>query len=228
MADGVECGGRRSRIRWPKESNTMAEGDECCGCRRRIRWQKETKANHNFRHSIAASSALYIFWFLHQTTTLIVTGRTPICCISFDSYIKPQLSCCMIHSKASCISFDSYIKPQLRWYFALLSDRCISFDSYIKPQLYTYCSSFCFVVYLLIPTSNHNFSFSVLIICKLYIFWFLHQTTTGGFNKFMWSALYIFWYLHQTTTSRHNKIFVNCCISFDSYIKPQLLHKLYF
>ena len=33
---------------------------------------------------------------------------------------------------------------------------CISFDSYIKPQLkWRYEESF-YVVYLLIPTSNHN------------------------------------------------------------------------
>ena len=33
-----------------------------------------------------------------------------------------------------CISFDSYIKPQL-WYIQVSGiRRCISFDSYIKPQ----------------------------------------------------------------------------------------------
>ena len=33
---------------------------------------------------------------------------------------------------------------------------CISFDSYIKPQLYNTANAFKSVVYLLIPTSNHN------------------------------------------------------------------------
>ena len=33
---------------------------------------------------------------------------------------------------------------------------CISFDSYIKPQLLLTCNLYFFVVYLLIPTSNHN------------------------------------------------------------------------
>ena len=33
---------------------------------------------------------------------------------------------------------------------------CISFDSYIKPQLFTDNVVTYFVVYLLIPTSNHN------------------------------------------------------------------------
>ena len=34
--------------------------------------------------------------------------------------------------------------------------RCISFDSYIKPQLTRYLFDESKVVYLLIPTSNHN------------------------------------------------------------------------
>ena len=55
-------------------------------------------------------------------------------CISFDSYIKPQPAPTPITEPVSCISFDSYIKPQ-PGLNALLGD---------------------VVVYLLIPTSNHN------------------------------------------------------------------------
>ena len=33
-------------------------------------------------------------------------------CISFDSYIKPQLYIDHANNSISCISFDSYIKPQ--------------------------------------------------------------------------------------------------------------------
>ena len=36
-----------------------------------------------------------------------------LCCISFDSYIKPQLTAKDYLTALSCISFDSYIKPQL-------------------------------------------------------------------------------------------------------------------
>ena len=101
-----------SRLRWLKESNAVAGGEECDGRGRRMLWQKETKANHNFRYSIAASSALYIFWFLHQTTTLARTIAVGCGCISFDSYIKPQPSWWLTIRPACCISFDSYIKPQ--------------------------------------------------------------------------------------------------------------------
>ena len=81
------------------------------------------------------------------------------------------------------------------------SSHCISFDSYIKPQLFyiLWCLRrvvylliptsnhndlsgawwITLVVYLLIPTSNHNRLFIIVISLTLYIFWFLHQTTTG-------------------------------------------------
>ena len=55
-----------------------------------------------------------------------------------------------------CISFDSYIKPQLHYLHDAPRTGCISFDSYIKPQLWSLSSPARYVVYLLIPTSNHN------------------------------------------------------------------------
>ena len=143
---------------------------------------------------------LYIFWFLHQTTTQFPSSIIQCSCISFDSYIKPQLNRFYITTIRSCISFDSYIKPQLAWRLSRTLWSCISFDSYIKPQRIvsrTWCSSVvylliptsnhnlqylsplpCHVVYLLIPTSNHNRHDNILVRRKLYIFWFLHQTTT--------------------------------------------------
>ena len=166
---------------------------------------------------------LYIFWFLHQTTTYWRIRYIKLRCISFDSYIKPQLLISNIRRNDSCISFDSYIKPQRHGIHTATSLRCISFDSYIKPQpimawrLHRVCCiSFdsyikpqlsmhiylrCRVVYLLIPTSNHN------------------QHT----DKHQPTQLYIFWFLHQTTTSNCSHNVQPRCISFDSYIKPQPL-----
>ena len=82
----------------------------------------------------------------------------------------------------------------------LRSLRCISFESYIKPQPPAHHPSYARVVYLLTPTSNHNLTPAVVLPSVLYIFWLLHQTTTYRRvrNKFL------------------------RCISFDSYIKPQL------
>ena len=98
------------------------------------------------------------------------------------------------------IHFESYIKPQLSYRIIGRIKRCISFDSYIKPQLSDAAEDVGSVVYLLIPTSNHN-----------------HWTKSQIAN-----ALYIFWFLHQTTTTLLLARMRMGCISFDSYIKPQL------
>ena len=186
---------------------------------------------------------LYIFWFLHQTTTYAEIGLPWMGCISFDSYIKPQLSHTAMVISESCISFDSYIKPQPRKLQVEIQKCCISFDSYIKPQHAESAKLLQLVVYLLIPTSNHNALSGDLSILALYIFWFLHQTTTKARRRAMrerlyifwflhqttteivfWKfggMLYIFWFLHQTTTFDSPALARECCISFDSYIKPQ-------
>ena len=78
------------------------------------------------------------------------------------------------------------------------------------------------VVYLLIPTSNHNLAAYQKVYQELYIFWFLHQTTTGNFNQqFEKRCISFDSYIkpQQGTKKNHE---VNGCISFDSYIKPQL------
>ena len=183
-------------------------------------------SNHNLILLRAVEPLLYIFWFLHQTTTTLSSSTARMRCISFDSYIKPQLSIETMLFCIRCISFDSYIKPQLMCAFMFLCICCISFDSYIKPQPFSLAGCCSSVVYLLIPTSNHNWYSFLLRPCQLYIFWFLHQTTTAvSLINLLW-VLYIFWFLHQTTTVGWQWYVRYGCISFDSYIKPQL--RLYF
>ena len=117
-------------------------------------------SNHNYFPGVKVSVLLYIFWLLHQTTTVPIFRTTKRRCISFDSYIKPQLN---------------------------------------SETFRVNC-----VVYLLTPTSNHNL----------------------GNAKEVGVELYIFWLLHQTTTLEVFCIEDGCCISFDSYIKPQLARVL--
>ena len=121
---------------------------------------------------------LYIFWFLHQTTTPM--GSVPVLC------------------------------------------RCISFDSYIKPQQNNNVSIVITVVYLLIPTSNHNAKEHKTREEK--VVYLLIPTSNHNIRPYLLALaqLYIFWFLHQTTTSFCNSRGKSCCISFDSYIKPQL------
>ena len=134
-------------------------------------------SNHNSLSAICLHLLLYIFWLLHQTTTSLWFPRNHQCCISFNSYIKPQLT-------INGIRIDN-------------------------------------VVYLLTPTSNHNFLDWVHVVAWLYIFWLLHQTTTCATFQRERTELYIFWLLHQTTTFVVFSLSNVGCISFDSYIKPQ-------
>ena len=55
---------------------------------------------------------LYIVLFLHQTTTVFKRMLLLLSCISYYSYIKPQLTLIMQLIMQSCISYYSYIKPQ--------------------------------------------------------------------------------------------------------------------
>ena len=77
-------------------------------------------------------------------------------CISLYSYIKPQLTVETGPFKGSCISLYSYIKPQQYDDLVRSVTGCISLYSYIKPQRKQYGQLRIYVVYLYIPTSNHN------------------------------------------------------------------------
>ena len=125
---------------------------------------------------------LFISWFLHQTTT--IDGCYQVIAWLFISWFLHQTTTLQPISpnRASCLSLDSYIKPQP-----------IAFKIQLPP-----------VVYLLIPTSNHNYIMFYKVYNKLFISWFLHQTTTIlCFIKYIIS-----------------------CLSLDSYIKPQLYYVL--
>ena len=143
---------------------------------------------------------LYIFWLLHQTTTSWWCLHIILCCISIDSYIKPQLN----KRRRICLRVVYLLTPTS------------------NHNASGYGLIFCFVVYLLTPTSNHNCRTIINFRGLLYIFWLLHQTTTDYLNLMMKTSLYIFWLLHQTTTYFCIVLVGDGCISFDSYIKPQL------
>ncbi len=90
--------------------------------------------------------------------------------MSFESYIKPQLLTKTTKERMGCISFDSYIKPQLLF---CLSARYLVVYLLIPTSNHNdIARGFCSrrVVYLLIPTSNHNPHWCVPILPVLYIF----------------------------------------------------------
>ena len=164
---------------------------------------------------------MYIFWFLHQTTTCFCSINLFLCCISFDSYIKPQPLDYFILNNVRCISFDSYIKPQpMRTLVMKLSVVYLLIPtSNHNEKLFKNAQKK--VVYLLIPTSNHNSaSYKKLVDAVVYLL-----IPTSNHNRRLFYhyhfGLYIFWFLHQTTTKKLKRMLLKRCISFDSYIKPQ-------
>ena len=107
-------------------------------------------SNHNEITADTVACLLYIFIFLHQTTTRSCSLLLPMCCISLYSYIKPQPERLRGEGVARCISLYSYIKPQPD-------------DASIFIVV---------VVYLYIPTSNHNLTYSKqlqMLVVYLYI-----------------------------------------------------------
>ena len=187
---------------------------------------------------------MYIFIFLHQTTTplcihLILTG-----CISLYSYIKPQLEGLepLVHwvvylyipTSNHNIVFSVSPRKLVVYLYIPTSNHNVTKNAFflvIVVYLYIPTSnhnglaySVCAlgVVYLYIPTSNHNYKAWYDTYAPLYIFIFLHQTTTSIFKQYFVPTLYIFIFLHQTTTHSDGHNFDNRCISLYSYIKPQL------
>ena len=143
---------------------------------------------------------LYIFWFLHQTTTKDILNTLTVRCISFDSYIKPQprlitkvllsVVYLLIPTSNHNIIF-SYDSREFVVYLLIPTSNHNYTDkiSILHVVVYLliptsnhnvilFTDSANVVVYLLIPTSNHNWRVFRLHQLQLYIFWFLHQTTT--------------------------------------------------
>ena len=95
----------------------------------------------------------------------IIGGR----CLSVYSYIKPQHTQYVLITNPRCLSVYSYIKPQRIVNGTKIQESCLSVYSYIKPQLSTMHIFLNFVVYLSIPTSNHNIGNLFPYITGIYI-----------------------------------------------------------
>ena len=149
-----------------------------CECHDIVVYLYIPTSNHNSWYFIPFMFPLYIFIFLHQTTTSFVRDIVHPSCISLYSYIKPQLLKLNNKICKSCISLYSYIKPQ----------HCAN-NGNIQKVVYLYIPTsnhnnpdnildWNVIVYLYIPTSNHNIVRIMVTYKRLYIFIFLHQTTT--------------------------------------------------
>ena len=178
-------------------------------------------SNHNYFVNWKNKRRLYIFYILHQTTTLKTLTLLLVRCISFISYIKPQLRLARWLHLSRCISFISYIKPQLHTVCCGTTNVVYLLYPTSNHNPHRYLAKLRNVVYLLYPTSNHNCGWFAVSDVTLYIFYILHQTTTQMLHFNEESRLYIFYILHQTTTLWLKWAIYMRCISFISYIKPQ-------
>ena len=156
-------------------------------------------SNHNPRSSRSTMARLYIFIFLHQTTTHIRLTLFDGCCISLYSYIKPQ-------------PYRAFTIPYLVVYLYIPTS-----NHNASCSLACHCWLYIFI-FLHQTTTTTTSLYQPTV---LYIFIFLHQTTTAGLNAKLGDSLYIFIFLHQTTTGRCIIKLSFGCISLYSYIKPQ-------
>ena len=156
-------------------------------------------SNHNCRLSRPLCLLLYIVLFLHQTTT-------------------EHKDCCM---KARCISYYSYIKPQLCWYTFLswyVVYRTIPTSNHNWAR-WVLLSWRLYIVLFLHQTTTF---ICFLYLCTvLYIVLFLHQTTTNWW--FRWNSYCCISYYSYIKPQPKRSIRAWClgCISYYSYIKPQ-------
>ena len=142
-------------------------------------------------------------------------------CICLYSYIKPQLTFANLLLTYCCICLYSYIKPQLDGAVCLSTWRCICLYSYIKPQLVIAAGAQLAVVYVSIPTSNHN-SWLGWPLPMMVVYVSIPTSNHNGL-VFEWNVhlLYMSLFLHQTTTLLPIRLSRCCCICLYSYIKPQ-------
>ena len=139
----------------------------------------------------------------------------------FDSYIKPQPFAGMPASFSSCMPFDSYIKPQRSSKILICSSVVCLLIPTSNHNLLQNAHIGSKVVCLLIPTSNHNSA--LLKSLNWWVVCLLIPTSNHNFVfvNYCPTLLYAFWFLHQTTTPHSEWLSDNCCMPFDSYIKPQ-------
>ena len=178
-------------------------------------------SNHNGCSAGHRGRTLYIFWFLHQTTTVWLKINGKFRCISFDSYIKPQRWNTIVYA-ASVVYLLIPTSNHNSVYWGLTAYSVVyllipTSNHNIGKQHHNSRT----VVYLLIPTSNHNTLFHSFLIVRLYIFWFLHQTTTWTHSNSKYTSCISFDSYIKPQHYQNGEQNQESCISFDSYIKPQ-------
>ena len=124
----------------------------------RVVYRSFPTSNHNHAQSRMVCDRLYIVLFLHQTTTFYLVSHVLEGCISFFSYIKPQLFSYL--DFVTCVVYRSFPTSNHNY-------QKIYYDHY---RLYI----------VLFLHQNTTLLSNVLSDLALYIVLFLHQTTTSS------------------------------------------------
>ena len=157
----------------------------------------------------------------------------PGCCISFCSYIKPQLFsscsrlCCVVYRSIPTSNRNLLDKRSLRIIVVYRSIPTSNRNPWRKRSrwcsLYIVlflhqtatcfcCSNFAFWLYIvLFLHQTATLCPSRYVCCMLYIVLFLHQTATARQPTQVWLWLYIVLFLHQTATL-HSAQLVVCML----------------
>ena len=149
-------------------------------------------------------------------------------CFSFQFYIKPQLRRTCSSRRPSCFSFQFYIKPQLAVIRRFSGLGCFSFQFYIKPQPMAALDCAENMLFL-IPILHQTTTLVMMAVLQMALFLIpiLHQTTTVTSIYLLSLVLFLIPILHQTTTRRLRSGPPIGCFSFQFYIKPQPMQRLF-
>ena len=133
--------------------------------------------------------------------------------------------CTAMHS---CFSFQFYIKPQLAVIRRFSGLGCFSFQFYIKPQPMAALDCAENMLFL-IPILHQTTTLVMMAVLQMALFLIpiLHQTTTVTSIYLLSLVLFLIPILHQTTTRRLRSGPPIGCFSFQFYIKPQPMQRLF-
>ena len=108
--------------------------------------------------------------------------------------------------KISCISYYSYIKPQLAISLLLFNMVVYRTIPTSNHNCATTKKEIVKVVYRTIPTSNHNLFLLCELTFRLYIVLFLHQTTTHSYIPLMYSSCISYYSYIKPQRPHHSPI----------------------
>ena len=120
---------------------------------------------------------------------------------------------------ASCLSSCSYIKPQPALFTSVFILSCLSSCSYIKPQHLAIRPLILWVVYHLVPTSNHNRATMPRMRARVVY----HLVPTSNHNPTLHQYILTIVVYHLVPTSNHN--LGSCAAYFQTLFIILFLHQ---